>query len=404
MEPASARARRALALIGLAAVAVAAAAAAYLGPGVVRTAWPRSRAPAAATPSPRLLVYASFGDADRGAVMLAAPSQPPVTYLTSDGGRGWTQPPAAASLVTFVDRDHAVAFGFAGMTTADGGRTWTSVPSPLAHRFVVAPGLGVFGGPVFIDPARGWWLDDGTLSGSGPELWRTSDGARTWTRLPATGLPAGRGLESWPTFLDPLRGVIVRFPPLAQWPSLLATGDGGDSWRDVDLPPSPLPGMQVPLSGLGEAVVLAHGNHLVLALDAVSAEAATTPGRLTHWASASQDGGLTWTPWSSVPTTRPLSQSAPAFDGGGHLLVLDDQRLWASSDDGRTWRLRTIRMPAGARIATLLRTGHGALFAAAWRSGPGATSAGAPLQVGADLLLRSRDGGAHWSTIPLPAA
>jgi len=405
VEPASVRARRALALIGLAAVAVAAAAAVYLGPGLVRAAWPRPQERAAATPPVWMLVYASFGDAEHGAIFETEPNRNPVTYLTSNGGRSWAQPLAAASLVTFLDRDHAVAFGFAGLITVDGGRTWTSVAAPpIAHRFIAVPGLGVIGGPAFLDPAHGWWLDDGTVSGSQPALWRSGDGGRTWTQLPATGLPAGRSIPE-PTFVDPLRGVIPTSPPAALWPSLLVTRDGGESWRDVDLPPPPLPGTHLVSSPATRAVALAHGDHLLLAVDTLPAEAALTPGRLTHWSSASRDGGLTWTPWSIVPATRSLAQSPPVFDDAGHLLLLDDQGLLASGDDGRTWRTRPVRMPGGARGAALLRTAHGALFASAWRTGPGGNpAAGAPLTVGADLLLRSRDGGTHWSDVPLPVA
>src|SRR5262245_61414452 len=109
MKPASTGAPRALAPIGLAAVAVAAVGAIYLGPGLVRQNAQRpaptdGKITVVGQPVTRWrLVSASFGDADHGAVTMArtvttrdglvivGPPATAGTYLTSDGGRTWTQ-------------------------------------------------------------------------------------------------------------------------------------------------------------------------------------------------------------------------------------------------------------------------------------------------------------------------
>ncbi len=66
-----------------------------------------------------------------------------------------------------------------------------------------------------------------------------------------------------------------------------------ESWCDVELPPPPLRETHLTRSPTAGAVTLAHGDHLVLAVDTLPAQAALTLARLTHWSSASRDAGLT---------------------------------------------------------------------------------------------------------------
>ena len=207
MEPASTQARRALTLMVLAVVAMTAAGAIYLGPGLVRSVQSTSQPPAAPpTPAPRLqLATASFGDADHGAVTMIAPMSPAI-YQTSNGGRTWIKHPPGALAMTFLDRDHAVAWGQGQLeTTTDSGQTWRSSRTPFSlGSFGFLFGAGVVGGPTFLDPANAWWLDAGP---GPPSLWRSIDGG-AWRQLAGAGIPRGHRLGQ-PVFIDPLRGAIV---------------------------------------------------------------------------------------------------------------------------------------------------------------------------------------------------
>ena len=87
--------------------------------------------------------------------------------------------------------------------------------------------------------------------------------------------------------------------------------------------------------------------------------------------------------------------------------MLDDRRLWISEDDGATWAARLMQVPAELRLAMLISAGPGALYATAEKTGPvpivRPVSPGALSIVGAPpTLIRSTDGGAHWSVVVLP--
>jgi hypothetical protein len=408
VEPKSTRARRALTLIGLATVAVTAAGAVYLGPGLLRSA---SHQPPTPTAAPKLpLVVASFGDADHGAVTMGGPFSPAI-YETSNGGRTWTKQQLGALTMTFLDREHAVAWGPGQLeTTADSGKTWRSCPAPSSSApFAILIGAGVIGGPTFLDPKNAWWLDAGP---GPPSLWHSIDGGITWRQLAGVGIPSGQTLGQ-PVFIDPLRGAIVMSGlGTDSWPSVLTTQDAGESWREVSLPASPMAGAHLALPTPLAAILLAHEGDLVLSLStlppgvdrsSVGPFGDANSRMVSHWSSVSDDGGLTWWPWAAEPTLNLSTLSRPAFDDTGRLLLVDDQRLWISSDEGRTWQGHTIQMPPGERIVALFSARGGALFALAWRPAPESLRQGPSVANSGQLgLLRSRDGGARWIEVALP--
>lgn len=413
MESAPTPARRALTLIGLAVVAVMAAGAIYLGPGLVRSVRSASQPPAPPpTAAPRLQpVMASFGDADRGAVTMAAPPSPPAIYQTHNGGRTWSKHPSGAVTMTFLDRDHAVALGPGQLeTTADSGQTWRSSQVPFSlHSFILLIGAGVTGGPTFLDPANAWWLDAGP---GPPSLWRSIDGGGTWRQLAGAGIPSGHRLGQ-PVFIDSLRGAIVMSGlETDSWPSVLTTQDGGESWREVALPASPVDGAHLAFPTPLAAILLGHDGDLVLSLAALppGANAASIgpPGdarnrTVMRWSSVSRDGGLTWWPWAAEPAPSFSALSWPAFEDTGRLLLTDDQRLWTSGDEGRTWQAHPMQMPPGYHPTALVSAHGGVLFALAWRPPPGSSSQRpSEATIGQLGLLRSRDGGTRWTEVALP--
>ena len=92
-----------------------------------------------------------------------------------------------------------------------------------------------------------------------------------------------------------------------------------------------------------------------------------------------------------------LFRSIPTLDDRGRLLLLDNRRLWVSKDDGATWSARVVQMPAGLQPAWAAGAPPEGLFAVAYQTGLDIVTPSTPLS-----LLRSTDGGAHWSPIPLP--
>ena len=111
--------------------------------------------------------------------------------------------------------------------------------------------------------------------------------------------------------------------------------------------------------------------------------------------SVSDDGGQTWSQSRPEPN---VVQAYPTLDERGQLLVLDDRRLWTSADNGATWTPRLMQAPAELRLARLASAVPGALYALA---GP-VDIVGAPSTLSPLTLLRSTDGGAHWSVVALP--
>jgi hypothetical protein len=386
----SERAWRAVVLVGAAIVAVGFLAIAHLG-GHAGRAGP---APRATPAGPWQLLFAAFGDADHGVVAMNVPGGAGDSYVTADGGRSWRPRRVGTSLTTFLDREHAVAVATVPTPwldiSRDAGRTWMTVKTPVrGHPFGFT--LNHFsGGPSFLDPDNGWWLDTPPAPLAGPiALWRTGDGGFTWRPLDAAGLTTGAEL-SQPVFVDQLRGAILEGPLSDAWPSLMTSSDGGETWNSTALPQLPVGPAHLAMTGAQAAQLQARNGRLLLFLTVL------TPGGAGdgHWASSSADGGLTWAPWSRAPATPRFPFGTPVLDVAGHLLLTDDQLLWVSADDGRTWRGRSLGVPTGIHALSVIAAPPDALVVAAQRARPSAAS---------DLTLIRSVGSGPWTEIPLPS-
>jgi photosystem II stability/assembly factor-like uncharacterized protein len=389
----SARAWRALAFVGLAVVAVLVVGAAHLGrwPAVPLPAAPR--ATPARVPAAWQLGLASFGDADHGAVVMDGGPTGRDTYVTADGGRTWTARHVGLSLTTYLDRVHAIAVVPVPVNTlessADAGRTWTRLEAPVG-----APPIGLLlnraaGGPFFLDPADGWWIDAPPLLIQEPiRLWRTGNGGRTWRTLAGAGLPEG-WLYAGLAFADQSAGAVVGVPGHGPQPLVLTTRDGGSSWSPAPLPAAPVGGPGVALATADAAQLLVEHGRFVLSIDL------TIPGggEFIHWTSVSQDGGRTWALWVKEPAVTAFPYAAPFVDDAGRLLIANDQLLWTSSDDGRTWDQRPLGLPRGRHAVAVVFAGGLSLIVA---------SAGPNLGSPPDLTLLRSDRGGSWREIGLP--
>jgi photosystem II stability/assembly factor-like uncharacterized protein len=102
-----------------------------------------------------------------------------VIYVTHDGGATWQSGallPDSQGTVAFADADHGwVASGSSRdlWATSDGGRTWTKLPP--SQNFKTSSLL------VFISAQTGWATRDDLTHGT--ILVKTEDGGRTWTQI-----------------------------------------------------------------------------------------------------------------------------------------------------------------------------------------------------------------------------
>ncbi len=157
--------------------------------------------------------------------MNQAACYPPATTLvtSSDGGssfqvlHSWVQLDLVALSFPGASQGWAAAAYGGGVIihTTDGGRTWSQQqPAPAPTT-----GLDLTG------PSQGWGT--GTAADPGAVL-RSSDGGATWTEV--ADLP---GLVQGLSALSPSHAFVVEeSSPAADW-SLMATTDGGRSWRRV---------------------------------------------------------------------------------------------------------------------------------------------------------------------------
>lgn len=129
---------------------------------------------------------------------------------TLEPAPGWIAASASAGASVWAvqatphpDRDGSA---YAVLVSEDGGRSW--------ERRGAIPSLSVTALAV---SGRGWGWATGAL-----DLWRTTDGGRTWTQV---SVPGPRGVQR-PNVAAPEPGVV-----LVGGPSLRRSRDGGETWQ-----------------------------------------------------------------------------------------------------------------------------------------------------------------------------
>ncbi|MHB8458553.1 MAG: WD40/YVTN/BNR-like repeat-containing protein [Candidatus Limnocylindrales bacterium] len=241
--------------------------------------------------------------------------------------------------------------------TADGGSTWRNATPPGGFATAVSDYLL---GVDFADAAHGWVaINEAFTSGSDAsygrvDIWRTTDGGRSWTKAQLPKAVFNQFGEIMPAvqfdFLDASRGFAFLSGNIAKGRNdsdLFWTADGGRTWS-ADRPTGD--------GGLGiEGTV-----GFATANDGVIVNALHGSGIVvTH------DGGRTWT--DAVLALPPgwagaqLFFGQPAFfDGRSGLVAIDFQtdsgsvnRVYRTLDAGSSWTMAAT-LPSGVSAISFL--------------------------------------------------
>ena len=261
----------------------------------------------------------------------------------------------------------------------DGGLSWNErVLTPVTLLF--AAGIWSF------SSARDGWLlvvyQPGTqCQQQDTELWHTTDGARSWSKVQPISLTTFQCKRSL-TFVDSGLGFIAA-ADTTNAPSIHRTLDGGKTWSAASLPPPPDADTTTPGQALQPRGVKLFGSTAF-----VIADGFTSTGAVSSYLFVSVDSGATWAyigPWGTaqymVTATRWLRFLRPYQE---------------STDAGATWHgFATDYVPVIPDALPAL------LFADAnvgYLSAPSLTATGASTV----STFRTSDGGAHWTFLQPP--
>lgn len=312
-------------------------------------------APAASTPTPSSNPTAT-------ATSTAAPTQTPnasssVTPSGTPIALPTTAQIAAAGngvVWVFINGDHL-------FRSSDKGDTWTARTLPQG----TSPDARI----AFVTVNDGWLLSAGSTatqcSGQPVTLWRTVDGAATWTKADATGIDAAQCKDSV-AFVDAQRGYIGAWDPNTQ-PKVYRTADGGKTWSGSTLPNPPAQ-RPATFADFGSTVL-------------VSAMSGAAPNR--YYAFRSTNAGSTWTSAS----TGPVEAVPIVFVTAARWLQIGAPgQSQETTDGGSSWHAFTTDYQQAAPVAPQIAFGDASTGYATVRGS----------------IQRTTDGGAHWSAIKTP--
>ena len=136
------------------------------------------------------------------------------------------------------DRGGSAIFAYGStaiVRTTDRGRTWKAIKGPTRKRGRRSVAIGLR--DVEMTSATGGYaLDDGG------RVWRTANGGRRWSELPAVGTDGGLALA----FGSARAGYLTldAYPADANVAYVLRTGDGGKHWRPQRIASGEFPGTE----------------------------------------------------------------------------------------------------------------------------------------------------------------
>jgi photosystem II stability/assembly factor-like uncharacterized protein len=310
-------------------------------------------APAASTPTPSntpTTTRSATPPPTPTATSTVRPSATPIALPTA------AQIAAAGSGVVwvFINGDHL-------FRSADKGDTWTerTLPSGASSNTRVA----------FVNANDGWLLTSGAAaaqcSGQPVTLWRTADGAGTWTKVDVSGIDTAQCKDSV-AFVDAQRGYIGSWDPNTQ-PKVYRTADGGKTWSASALPNPPAQ-RPATFADFGSAVL-------------TSAESGGAPSR--YYSYRSTNAGATWTGASAGPV-----EGIPIvfISATRWLQIGTPGQSQETTDGGSSWHAFTTDYQQAAPVAPQIVFGDASTGYATVRGS----------------LQRTTDGGAHWTAIKTP--
>jgi photosystem II stability/assembly factor-like uncharacterized protein len=186
-------------------------------------------------------------DVNTAYLLSIGPGEASRIYKTTDAGATWNEqfvnrdPDAFFDAMDFWDASHGIAFSdsvkgqFVVLATNDGGKTWSRVPAPGLPAALPNEGAFAASGTnvATMTPNRVWI---GTGAASESRVLRSSDRGRTW-RVATTPLASGpsAGIFSI-AFSSPRTGIIVGGDYKVENGAVdnaAVTTDGGATWKLV---------------------------------------------------------------------------------------------------------------------------------------------------------------------------
>lgn len=240
-------------------------------------------------------------------------------FVTDSGGATWTKISqlhefTCATQIEFVsEKEGWIRECLSLWRTQDGGVTWNKTLSTITP--------GVLGQPTSMFP-----FDANTLvaSGSGGQVYSTSDGGGTWKIHSPLGGDNIDLNDIW--FVDRMHGWVTGYQVLVAGeslrPLLFETTDGGDSWKQVSVDADILPSS---VCFIGDQGWLA-GSRRVVNGDSVKLQ-----GVLLH----TTDGGFHWQRVELGPNEPFLTDVRFADKDHGWLVGRDT--VYRTHDGGKTW-------------------------------------------------------------------
>ncbi len=277
-----------------------------------------------------------------------------VIVHSSDGGKTWNpqQSPVISSLcdIDFIDTRRGWAVGRGGtiVHTTDGGATWRQQHSGVSRQLFALDAVddlrvwavGEFGTIVhtsdggvtwqeqgsgedtiynnvfFVDTRRGWVVGEyGTIL-------HTEDGGLTWTVQECKDIIPIVGEDEWESFPPSLYGVLFqdeqRGLACGMDATIIATDDGGASWRKIENPAAESKATLYGVGRSGETCIIAGQKGIVL---------------------ASSDGGASWRMTDSAHFTKAWLRAAVMTDALHGIAVGGRGTVLQTTDGAHTWRL-----------------------------------------------------------------